>query len=273
MMKHAKIFSATLLLAIASLAYPLTTQAEELVDQSSNIFKFQQKLAMNGNVHAQYRLASMYEMGDGVTANIEQAKHWYGRAAEAGSKPAMHRNTYLITKEQGYDSAKNADWLNSVKTDANAHEAEAMFLLGQLYGEGLGVKKDLERSLELLRQVQILGVANVDNQIVIIQDEIDAINKAEQQKNREQKNASLKQESVKQQKVQQAAQQAKQQTKQQASKEELAKQQAEAEALAQAEKIRRYEKAMMQLQQEQKLIDEQQAWASGGDGASADDEI
>lgn len=268
-MKYPKICSATLLLAITSLAYPLTTQAEELVDQSSNIFKFQQKLAMNGNVHAQYRLASMYEMGDGVTANIEQAKHWYGRAAEAGSKPAMQRNTYLITKEQGYDPAKNADWLNSVKTDADAHNAEAMFLLGQLYGEGLGVKKDLERSLELLRQVQILGVANVDNQIVIIQDEIDAINKSEQQKNRELKNASLKQESEKQQKAQQADQLAKQQV----SKEELAKQQAEAEALAQAEKMRRYEKAMMQLQQEQRLIDEQQAWASGGDEDSADDEI
>ncbi len=257
MMKHTKIYTITFLLVLSGTAFPLNAYAEELASQSSNIFKFQQKLAMNGNVHAQYKLASMYEMGDGVTASIDQAKHWYGRAAEAGSKPAMQRNTYLITKEQGYDPAKNADWLNSVKTDANAHKAEAMFLLGQLYGEGLGVKKDLERSLELLRQVQILGVANVDNQIALIQDEIDAINKAEQQKGRDQKKASLKPANEEQQAAQLA--------RQQASKEELAKQQ--------AEKIRRYEKAMLQLHQEQRLIDEQQAWASGGAEATADDEI
>lgn len=259
MMKQSNIFSATLLFAITSL--PLTfsvVHAEELVNQSSNIFKFQQKLAKNGNVHAQYKLASMYEMGDGVTASIEQAKHWYGKAADAGSKPAMHRNTYLITKELGYDPAKNADWLNSVKSDAKAHNAEAMFLLGQLYREGLGVKKDLMKSLELLKQVRVLGVANVDTQIAIIEDEIEAINKAEklQRKKREREVARVKQADV----VQQTDH------KQQIS-------QKEAEAIAQAEKIRRYEKAMMKLKEEQRLIDEQQAWAAGGDTAGADDEI
>ena len=266
-MKHTKIFTITFLLVLSGTVLPLNAYAEELASQSSNIFKFQQKLAMNGNVYAQYKLASMYEMGDGVTASIEQAKHWYGRAADAGSKPAMHRNTYLITKEHGYDPAKNADWLNSVKSDASAHKAEAMFLLGQLYGEGLGVKKDLMKSLELLKQVRILGVANVDNQIAYIEDEIAAINKSEQKKqvNRDIENTHLKQANE--------AQQAAQQAKLQANKDNQAKQQAESDKLIQAEKIRRYEKAMMQLQLEQQQIDEQQAWASGGDEATTDDEI
>ncbi len=265
-MKHTKLYTITLLLVLTSMATPITAQAEALASQSSNIFKFQQKLAMNGNVLAQYKLASMYERGDGVTASIEQAKHWYGRAAEAGSKPAMHRNTYLEAKEQGYDPVKNADWLNSVKTDANAHEAEAMFLLGQLYSEGIGVKKDLIKSLELLNQVRKLGVANVDNQIAFIQNEIDELNKSEQQNKvgRKEENARLKQASD----AQLAAQQAKIQAD-----EEQVKQNAEAEKLAQAEKIRRYEKAIMQLQMEQQQIDKQQAWASGGEAAEADDEI
>ena len=266
-MKHTKLYTITLLLVLTSMAIPITAQAEALASQSSNIFKFQQKLAMNGNVLAQYKLASMYERGDGVTASIEQAKHWYGRAAEAGSKPAMHRNTYLEAKEQGYDPVKNADWLNSVKTDANTHKAEAMLLLGQLYSEGIGVKKDLIKSLELLNQVRILGVANVDNQIAYIQNEIDELDKSEQQNkvDRKKENARLKQTSE--------AQLAAQQAKIQAEKEEQAKQKAEAEKLAQAEKIRRYEKAMMQLQMEQQQIDKQQAWASGGEVAEADDEI
>lgn len=267
MMKQTKLFAITLVLVFTSMAFPITAEAEELASQSSNIFKFQQKLAMNGNVHAQYRLASMYEMGDGVTASLEQAKHWYGRAAEAGSKPAMHRSTYLETKEKGFDPVKNADWLNSVKTEAGAHKAEAMFLLGQLYGEGIGVKKDLIRSLELLNQVRILGVANVDDQIAYIQNEINQLNRSEQQNrvDRKKENARLKQASEAQLAVQQA--------KIQADKEEQAKQKAEAEKLSQAEKIRRYEKAMMQLQMEQQQIDKQQAWASGGKLSDADDEI
>jgi len=179
----------------------------------------------------------------------------------------MHRNTYLITKEQGYDPAKNSDWLNSVKKDAGAHEAEAMFLLGQLYGEGIGVKKDLIRSLELLKQVRILGVANVENQIAYIEEEIAALNRAEQA---EQKKQAL--EKARLSKVSEEQHIAKE-VKLQASKEEQAKQQAEAEKLAQAEKIRRYEKAMMQLRLEQEQIDAQQAWASGSEGKSADDEI
>lgn len=267
MMKHTKLFTIMLLLVLPGMAIPITAQAEALASQSSNIFKFQQKLAMNGNVLAQYKLASMYERGDGVTASIEQAKHWYDRAAEAGSKPAMHRSTYLEAKEKGYDPAKNADWLNSVKTEAGAHKAEAMYLLGQLYGEGLGVKKDLERSLELLKQVRILGIANVDKQIAFIQNEIDEQNNSEQQNRvaRSKENIRLKKASE--------AQLAAQQAKIQADKESQAKKKAEAEKLAQAEKIRRYEKAMMQLQLEQQQIDKQQAWASGEDIASADDEI
>ena len=266
-MKHTKLYTITLLLVLTSVATPITAQAEALASQSSNIFKFQQKLAMNGNVLAQYKLASMYERGDGVTASIEQAKHWYGRAAEAGSKPAIHRSTYLEAKEQGYDPVKNADWLNSVKADANAHKAEAMLLLGQLYSEGIGVKKDLVKSLELLNQVRILGVANVDNQIAYIQNEINELNKSEQQNrvDRKKENARLKQANE--------AQLVAQQAKMQADKEEQAKQKAEAESLVQAEKIRRYEKAMMQLQMEQQQIDKQQAWASGGEVAEADDEI
>ena len=40
-----------------------------------------------------------------------------------------------------------------------------------------------------------------------------------------------------------------------------------------AAKIRRYEKAMMKMQMEQRQIDKQQAWASGGATAEVDDEF
>ena len=242
---------------------PFSLQADDLIDQSSNIFKFQQKMANSGNVGAQYKLASMYESGDGVTASIEQAKHWYGRAADAGSKPAMHRKTYLITKEQGYDQAKNAVWLNSVKKEANARDADAMLLLGQLYSEGLGVKKDLLKSLELLEQVQMLGTANVDSQIVKIRSELAVINNNEQQ-SKELAKVEVGQAEKDRLKMQQA----------EAEKDRLKIQQAEAKKNSYNEKRKRYEQAMEKLRMEQRKIDEQQAWATGGAGSSVvDDEI
>lgn len=266
MMKQSNIFTITLLLLITALALPLTARAEVLSSQSNNIFKFQQKLAMNGNVHAQYKLASMYEMGDGVAADIEQAKHWYERAAEAGSVPARQRSVYLSVKEQGYDPAKNADWLNSVKTDADEHKGQAMFLLGQLYRDGIGVDKNLDKSLELLKQVRILGVANVDKQIAAIQGEIaaksNAKRKVEQAAQATQNNKTQEAASVKQPSAEELATQL-------AEKEAKLKQHAEAE---QADKIRRYEQAMMKLKLEQQLIDEQQARVTGGEGI-VDDEI
>ena len=249
-MKQSKFFSSSLLFVII-MTIPFGLQADDLIDQSSNIFKFQQKLANNGNVGAQYKLASMYESGDGVTASIEQAKHWYGRAADAGSKPAMHRNTYLITKEQGYDQVKNGAWLKSVKKDANARDADAMLLLGQLYGEGLGVKKDLVKSLELLEQVQMLGAANVDSQIAKIRSELAVIENNEQQ-SQEPAKVDVGQ----------------------AEKDRLKIQQAKAKKDSYNEKVKRYEQVMEKLRKEQEKIDKQQAWATGEVGlAGADDEI
>ena len=65
-MKHLDQFLYTLLLAVALVTFPAALNAEELINQSSNVFKFQQKLAENGNVQAQYKLALMYETGEGV---------------------------------------------------------------------------------------------------------------------------------------------------------------------------------------------------------------
>ena len=261
-MKPYKHFVSTLLL-VTGLCFSTNSFAEDLPSQSSNIFKFQHKLATNGNVYAQYKLAAMYESGDGVEASTDKAKYWYNLATEAGSKPAMHRGTYLEIKEKGYDPVKHADWLNSVKTEAAAHQAESMYLLGQLYGQGVGVEKDLSKSLELFKQVRILGVGNVDSQIVSIQEEMAASKRAEQQRDiqREEEVARLKRDEVTQQ------------AKLEAVKVQQAQDKVEAAESSQAEKIRRYERAMMQLQLEQKQIDEQQSWATGGAIATAEDEI
>ena len=239
--------------------------AMDMSNQSSGIFKFQQKLATNGNSRAQYKLGTMYECGTGIELDIEKAKHWYGLAAAAGVKAAADRMTYLTIKEQGYDQAKNLAWLKEVKEQAGRSNGDSMFLLAQLYREGFGVNKDLNKALEILDQVSLLGAADVDDEIAMIQAEVEAGNKAKQLAKRRNKEAAARL----------AQQEKQQQVDQQANKEQqIAQQEAAAEA-EQAAKIRRYEKAMMQLQREQQKIDKQQAWATGGVTATAtvDDEF
>ena len=264
-MKRLKIYTFSLQLAMATMVMPFGLHAEDVASQTSNLFNFQQKLADNGNVVAQYKLGLMYETGDGVTASLEQAKHWYTLAADGGSRAARQRNAYLRIKSKGYDQAKDIAWLKSIKTDASAHKAEALLLLGQIYREGLGVKKDLNKAMELLQQVQVMGTADVDNQIVQIQKEMAAKNKNESAKRERSaiEKANLQQENKEKLKQQRAGNKLQ--------KEQQIKQQAESEKLAQEAKIQRYEKAMQKLRDEQKKIDEQQKWASGSDNSATDD--
>lgn len=262
MMKQFKLCSVRFMLALATFAFPFTLQALE-IDQSSNIFKFQQKLAQNGNVTAQYKLGTMYETGDGVTADIELAKHWYDLAAKSGLETAAQRQTYLDVKQQGFNKAKHSAWLSRVKKEAELRKPEAVLLLAQLHRQGLGVEKDLSKSMELLKQVRILGNANAENEIAAVKAEI-----AQAKKSQQLRQAQL---AKKREQLEQSRQEQKQQQELalQAEKEKQAK----AEKLSEAEKIRRYEEARMQLLREQQLIDQQQSWATGGEVATVDDEI
>ena len=239
-MRHLVIFTNTLLLSLIALSFSFALQAEGSINQSSNVFNFQQKLAINGNVNAQYKLGFMYEVGEGVEADIEQAKHWYKLAAEAGSSQAEQRNTYLTIKEHGYDKAKYAEWLNGIKKDAGQRKPDAVLLLGQLHHQGLGVKKDFKQSLELLNLVNVLGAANVEKEIGVIQRQIKAQKKYSQQK----------------------------QVKRVENEKHL-----EVTLDVKSEKRKKYEAVMQQLRMEQQQIDQLQSEVTGNETASIDDEI
>jgi len=252
--------------------FPATLNAAGFINQSNNVFKFQQKLADNGNVNAQYKLAYMYETGDGTKASLDKALHWYDRAAKSGLKKADHRNTYLMVKELGYDKKLHTSWLNEVKGEATNREADAMLLLGQLYRQGIGVRKNLGKSLDLLSHVSILGEADVDGEIESIYAEIDA--------------AKARRAAAKKKKVKVIANKPAPKTTVRVTKKKVpvkvittkaatvkvAKKLTKKERI-QVEKVRRYEQAMLQLKREQQLIDEQQASVSGGAIAAIDDEF
>jgi hypothetical protein len=47
-------------------------------------FKWAIKAAQRGHMIAQHNVGSAYLHGSGVEMNLEQARYWYGRAAEQG---------------------------------------------------------------------------------------------------------------------------------------------------------------------------------------------
>lgn len=149
----------------------------DVTNNSRSVFVFQQKLAAKGNVNAIYKLGYMYEMGEGVDLNMEEAKKSYKSAAAMGYEPAKLRLTYLDVKINGYDTKKNADWLQSVKSQSSGstvESLEALFLQGQLYREGLGLKKNLQKSLAIMYRLSMEGVTAADEEILKIEAEITA---------------------------------------------------------------------------------------------------
>ena len=135
-------------------------------DTSTSIIKFQQTMAAKGHASAQYKLAMIYETGDGVTQsgviqadvtqNIAAARIWYSRAANQAYKPAAHRLKYLDMLQNQTDADQS--WLAQLQRDADAGDGEVMLLLGQMVANGSGLPADLKRATYYLRKARSLNV-------------------------------------------------------------------------------------------------------------------
>lgn len=237
----------------------------QLDNLSSNVFTFQQKLANNGNVHSQTKLGEMLEAGTGVKQDIAQARQWYQKAADAGYKPAKNRLIHLDIKTNGYDASKHADWVASIKADANNKDRDSMLLLAQMYREGMGVKKDFPAAKNILDTLSISGNMSIDNEITLLDAEIRANKKREQELTKENAEAEKRAEADRKKQSEEAEKQ-KQAEAQAAAK---AAAQAKAKAIEASktkeeiaeEKRKRYEEVMRKLKEEELILKQQQKWA------------
>ena len=156
---------------IVLLTVSFQAQAVESVEHKSHMFVFQEKLAIKGNDKAQYKIAFMYEVGEGIDQDLSQAKKWYTLAEKEGNIDAKNRLEYLQITENGFDEKKNNAWLGRVKSAAFANDPESLFLMGQIYQQGLGVKKDLDKALEIMYRLGSEGNVVADKEITVIESE------------------------------------------------------------------------------------------------------
>jgi len=121
-------------------------------DFSSGVFDFQKKLAKKGDPQAQYKLANMYENGQGVKVDLNIATEWYKKSAAQNYPAAKMRLTYVDVKTNGYQKEKHEVWLKKLQSDAANNDGESLFLLATMHKTGSVVKKDLSKSANLFKR-------------------------------------------------------------------------------------------------------------------------
>jgi localization factor PodJL len=94
--------------------------------------------ADRGLAMAQYRMAKLYERGEGVTANLTMARQWTERAAASGNRRAMHDLGVYFARGEGapLDEGAAFRWFRQA---AELGVADSQYNLGVLYQQGRGV--------------------------------------------------------------------------------------------------------------------------------------
>lgn len=109
-------------------------------------------LAESGSVTAQIFIGWMYEVGRGVDRNLEEARRWYRRAADAGSPMGQFHLGILCISQEDYAAA--LEWLNKA---AAQNYAPALFRLAHMHRVGLGVQVDQQKAYEYYEEAAKLG--------------------------------------------------------------------------------------------------------------------
>ena len=112
--------------------------AKQKAGDTSAYAKLLSQAADSGDTRAQNRLAKMYEKGDGVTKNMNEARKWTERAAQAGSRQAQHNLGVYYAEVDGapQDFGKAAQNFNKA---ARRGLTDSQFNLGAMHEQGLSL--------------------------------------------------------------------------------------------------------------------------------------
>ena len=119
----------------------------ELVAQDMNeAVKYYKLSAEHGNSFAQNNLANCYYSGDGITQDYKKAFEWYRKAAEQGNINAQNNLASCYYHGHGIpqDYEKTFEWYRKA---AEQGHVDAQNNLGACYQNGYGVEQDYEKAL------------------------------------------------------------------------------------------------------------------------------
>ena len=129
--------------------------------------------ADRGSDGCAYRLGNMYYKGNGASKDIDTAKRYYQKAADAGNAPAMKALGDVCYDAKDYDNA--ILWYEKTIKNGSDFASDkflAMRALGDMYYDGVGVDKDEQKAKEYyLDCVEYTGGINTSIIRVKVDDE------------------------------------------------------------------------------------------------------
>jgi len=140
-------------------------------DISSGVFRFQVKLAEQGNPEAQYKVGEMYETGKGVQRNAETALTWFEKAAAQDHKKAVYKLLYLDIKKNGLNSHSKTQ-LGVLRQESASGNPDAQYYLGKMYATGVGVPKSLNNALTWLNKATFNGVSEAEHEAISVEEKL-----------------------------------------------------------------------------------------------------
>lgn len=163
---------------------PVSVNAEASIyfsDVSAGVFRFQIKLAEQGNPEAQYKVGEMYEMGSGVTKDEQVALSWFEKAAAQGHKKSSYKLLYLEIKSNGLNDFTKSQ-LGVLRQESASGNANAQYFLGKMYATGIGVPKSLNNALTWLNKATFNGIAEAEHEAIAVEEELARLREKEAKK-------------------------------------------------------------------------------------------
>jgi len=131
--------------------------------------------AESGDAFSQLYLGLMYQSGEGVTQDYEQAVYWYSKSAEQGDGNAQFNLALLYESGEGVkrDYEQAVYWYS--KSAEQGYSSEAQNYLGEMYRDGRGVTQNyvqahkwfniafVDEDLRLAKTGYVSARENIDN--------------------------------------------------------------------------------------------------------------
>jgi len=145
---------------------------------AADAVKFLTQAAEKGQAVAQYRLGTLYERGQGVTADPAKAMHWYELSANQDNRKAMHN--LAVAYASGPPGKRNmteaARWFAKA---AALGLSDSQFNLAVLYERGDGVPQSLVDAYKWYSIAAAAGDAESKARMTVLQTQLSEADKAQ----------------------------------------------------------------------------------------------
>jgi len=152
--------------------------------------KFQKALpkAENGDLDAQYDIATMYERGRGTGRDEKKAVEWYKKAAEKSHVKSAYKLGYSYLKGLGVgkDFEEAYRWL---KFASDKGYERAHFYLAEMMEQGSGIDADLNGALAMYQKAADAGFRPAEDRVKRVKD-------AQEERNRSRRVRTMRREAA-----------------------------------------------------------------------------